>query len=98
DRNVTGVQTCALPIFKGILAIARMARPLQICYNENVAISPQRRQRRSERMASLSLRNIWKVYPGNVTAVKDFNLEIEDKEFVVRSEERRVGKESRGRG
>ena len=34
-------------------------------------------------MASLSLRNIWKVYPGDVTAVKDFNLEIEDKEFVV---------------
>ena len=34
-------------------------------------------------MASLSLRNIWKIYPGDVTAVKDFNLEIEDKEFVV---------------
>ncbi len=34
-------------------------------------------------MASLSLRHIYKVYPGNVTAVKDFNLEIEDKEFVV---------------
>lgn len=34
-------------------------------------------------MANLSLRNIYKVYSGNVTAVKDFNLEIEDKEFVV---------------
>lgn len=34
-------------------------------------------------MASLSLRHIYKIYPGNVTAVKDFNLEIEDKEFVV---------------
>lgn len=37
-------------------------------------------------MASLSLKNIYKVYPGkpeNVTAVKDVNLEIEDKEFVV---------------
>ncbi|MCL2323656.1 MAG: sn-glycerol-3-phosphate ABC transporter ATP-binding protein UgpC [Oscillospiraceae bacterium] len=34
-------------------------------------------------MASLSLRNITKVYPGNVTAVKDFNLEILDKEFIV---------------
>ena len=29
-------------------------------------------------MASLSLRNIWKVYPGDVAAVKDFILEIED--------------------
>ena len=34
-------------------------------------------------MASLSLKNIYKIYPGDVAAVKDFNLEIEDKEFIV---------------
>ncbi|MCH5160448.1 MAG: ABC transporter ATP-binding protein [Clostridiales bacterium] len=34
-------------------------------------------------MASLSLRHIYKVYSGGVRAVSDFNLEIEDKEFVV---------------
>ena len=34
-------------------------------------------------MAGISLRNIFKVYPGNVTAVNDFCLEIEDKEFVI---------------
>jgi len=34
-------------------------------------------------MAHLSMRGIYKVYPGNVTAVKDFNLEIEDKEFII---------------
>jgi multiple sugar transport system ATP-binding protein len=34
-------------------------------------------------LASLSLRHIKKVYPGNVTAVKDFNVEIEHKEFIV---------------
>jgi len=34
-------------------------------------------------MASLSLRNVKKVYPGNVVAVRDFNMEIEDKEFIV---------------
>ena len=34
-------------------------------------------------MAGLKLKNIYKVYDGGVTAVKDFNLEIEDKEFVV---------------
>ena len=34
-------------------------------------------------MSNLSLRHIYKVYDGNVTAVKDFNLEIEDKEFIV---------------
>ena len=34
-------------------------------------------------MASLSLRNIAKKYPGGVMAVSDFNLEIKDKEFIV---------------
>jgi multiple sugar transport system ATP-binding protein len=34
-------------------------------------------------MASLSLKSIYKVYSGNVTAVRDFNLDIEDKEFIV---------------
>lgn len=34
-------------------------------------------------MASLSLKGINKVYPNGFEAVKDFNLEIEDKEFVI---------------
>ncbi len=34
-------------------------------------------------MASLSLRHIYKIYSGNVKAVSDFNLEIDDKEFIV---------------
>ena len=34
-------------------------------------------------MASLSLQHIYKVYQGGVTAVSDFCLEIEDKEFIV---------------
>lgn len=34
-------------------------------------------------MSSLSLRNIYKKYPGGVTAVTDFCLEIEDKEFII---------------
>ncbi len=34
-------------------------------------------------MASLSLKNIKKVYAKDIVAVQDFNLEIEDKEFVV---------------
>ena len=34
-------------------------------------------------MASLSLKNICKVYPNGFVAVKDFNLEIEDKEFII---------------
>ncbi|EES49859.1 sn-glycerol-3-phosphate ABC transporter ATP-binding protein UgpC [Clostridium botulinum] len=34
-------------------------------------------------MADLSLRHIYKIYAGDVTAVNDFNLEIDDKEFIV---------------
>ncbi len=34
-------------------------------------------------MANVSLKNINKVYPGGNQAVFDFNLEIEDKEFIV---------------
>ena len=34
-------------------------------------------------MSSLSLRGIQKVYPNGFEAVKDFNLEIEDKEFII---------------
>ena len=34
-------------------------------------------------MADLQLKHIYKRYAGNVTAVSDFNLDIEDKEFII---------------
>ncbi len=34
-------------------------------------------------MAGLLFKNLYKIYDGDVTAVSDFNLEIEDKEFIV---------------
>ncbi len=34
-------------------------------------------------MASLSLKHIYKIYPNGFNAVKDFNLEIADKEFII---------------
>ena len=34
-------------------------------------------------MASVSLREIYKKYPGGVIAVSDFNIEIKDKEFII---------------
>lgn len=34
-------------------------------------------------MAAITLKNVAKVYPGDVRAVNDFNLEIADREFVV---------------
>lgn len=34
-------------------------------------------------MAGLTLKNVYKVYQGGVTAVSNFNLNVEDKEFIV---------------
>ena len=34
-------------------------------------------------MASVSLKNVYKIYDNQMTAVNDFNLEIEDKEFII---------------
>ena len=34
-------------------------------------------------MASVTLKGIYKRYPGGVTAVSDFNLDIADKEFII---------------
>jgi len=34
-------------------------------------------------MASISIRHVYKIYPGDVTAVDDCNIEIADKEFIV---------------
>ncbi len=34
-------------------------------------------------MASVTLKNVYKIYAGGVTAVTDFNLEIQDKEFII---------------
>jgi multiple sugar transport system ATP-binding protein len=36
-----------------------------------------------EKMASVVLKNVYKRYEGNVVAVSDFNLDIEDKEFII---------------
>ncbi len=34
-------------------------------------------------MASVTLKNVYKIYSGGVTAVTDFNLDIQDKEFII---------------
>ena len=41
------------------------------------------KERMNLKMAGLTLKNIYKIYDGNVTAVSDFNLDIEDKEFII---------------
>ena len=34
-------------------------------------------------MASITLKDINKIYPNGFHAVKDFNLDIQDKEFII---------------
>ena len=34
-------------------------------------------------MSSVQLKHVCKKYPNGYEAVKDFNLEIEDKEFII---------------
>ena len=34
-------------------------------------------------MADVTLTHIYKVYPNGTKAVKDFNMQIQDKEFIV---------------
>lgn len=41
------------------------------------------KQTEEEVMASLSLKNVRKQYPNGYVAVRDFNLEIADKEFII---------------
>ena len=48
-------------------------------------------------MASLSLQHINKTYPNGFQAVKDFNLEIEDKEFIIFVGPSGCGKSTLGR-
>ncbi len=34
-------------------------------------------------MSSVTMKGIYKKYAGGVTAVSDFNLDVEDKEFII---------------
>ena len=50
-----------------------------------VPLHPEMNEQNQEdsEMASLSLQHINKIYPNGFEAVKDLNLEIADKEFII---------------
>jgi multiple sugar transport system ATP-binding protein len=48
-----------------------------------MAFAKERMNQEVVSMASVTLKHVYKVYSGNVTAVTDFSLEIRDKEFVI---------------
>ena len=66
----------------GSVETCRNARPTY-ARSARLLVEGFRGRRSRNYMASLSLKNICKVYDGKFTAVDNFNLEIEDKEFIV---------------
>ena len=58
-------------------------KPVRVLLPDGKALSRRRDGHGQADMATVSLKNIFKIYDGNVTAVSDFNLEIADKEFIV---------------
>ena len=71
---------------KGILetlVVSGIDENFEIEYTERTTNNRKHSIRRNYSMASLSLQHINKTYPNGFEAVKDFNLEIEDKEFII---------------
>ena len=71
---------------KGILetlVVSGIDETFEIEYTERTTNNRKHSIRRNYSMASLSLQHINKTYPNGFEAVKDFNLEIEDKEFII---------------
>ena len=52
-------------------------------YSSYVLTMIELSKREDDIMANLSLKNICKTYPNGFQAVKDFNIDIEDKEFII---------------
>lgn len=52
-------------------------------FSLQLIIRSNRLQQEEWKMAELKLNHIYKIYDNKVTAVSDFNLHIEDKEFIV---------------
>src|SRR5699024_11243538 len=89
DRNVTGVQTCALPIFG----------PTNISYDlvKLAGATPAADIIEMERSGPAEIEQILKVDPDYIILLDFFGKGEKSFEKLMRSEERRVGKESRAR-
>src|SRR5256885_15156672 len=88
DYKVTGVQTCALPIFRGVqFAVwAPSARRVSVVGDFN------RWDGRVHPMRARGSSGLWEIFVPELTEGAIYKYEI-----VGRSEERRVGKECRSR-
>src|SRR5207249_6198601 len=98
DRNVTGVQTCALPILRTLLAIFdRMDAATQTVVDITAAGIVPAALEMMDRLTIEAVETGAPVgYPRDADAV--LLVELEGVREFTRSEERRVGKEGRSRG
>src|SRR5205823_10525476 len=90
---VTGVQTCALPISGSLRVIAERAKRVREAVRRHVRggeVTVARIAARSHPLAG--------DVESSVDGREPFRLEADADAAAVRSEERRVGKERRGRG
>src|SRR5699024_12122957 len=87
DRNVTGVQTCALPIY---------TYPLLIAISAALGIVLQMHLRKLDPLSAMVDSSIWVVVCYTICAFLLFHV-ISLHLIKLRSEERRVGKECRSR-
>src|SRR5207248_5705148 len=85
DRTVTGVQTCALPIFR-ILSLEELERGHLLCRE---VVAKHDRIARTQFLTQLAV--------GEIRVHRLQAVGIQSARSLVRSEERRVGKECRGR-
>src|SRR5207249_9665213 len=97
DRNVTGVQTCALPIF---LAVLGETTPDVSIFQAALAFSEFENMKKMEAAGAFDSKIL---RPGDVRDPESFKVRRGKiggyREYLSRSEERRVGKrESRGGG
>lgn len=52
-------------------------------YRGEVSSKALNKEVQEDSMSSLALRNVSKIYPNNNQVVKNFNLEIQDQEFII---------------
>src|SRR5207249_6201651 len=88
DRNVTGVQTCALPIYRFVVAPSAPRKRCRVEFEDEPPVNGL--SRREERT--------WRAIGGDGRTWTRNNVSREGEPEHRRSEERRVGKECRTRG
>src|SRR5690606_40634477 len=96
DFHVTGVQTCALPIF-GDMKLRDIKKVDIAFFISDLQKKNKRLDGLDGNLAPSTIRNIYKAFASIMRAAVEWDLIDESPCRNIRSEERRVGKECRYR-